>query len=267
MRYLLLFVLLIPFGGNSQSQDSIVHFDNILSIPSPRQTMFLLKDFEVLNDSIYTSDLKPTSSESIRLLRAGFLNTQYVYSKYTDTTLTDSTRFVQFDFSPIFDSTKIQFDQLQTRRKPEPLDSSLVEYFQTYALIQSTTADVEDVQSNYLLHIGEWIEGLYLTSIVAVHEKDKDLKNRIAENSSTLDRVILKLFEFNDPTLQPTIDALKKLQATFTKIKSEYTYKEPTQDSEAKTTTFGSTVKTKVSKGTLIEIKDQLYHLHFIILN
>ena len=124
MRSILALIFCFPFLSFSQISDTLVHFDNMLSLPSPRLMLYQVKDHEVINDSIFIYDLKPNAASSIRILRAGFLSTHEVYNQYTDSTLTDSTRFQHDDFTPIFDSSDVRFDQLISSRKTEnePID-------------------------------------------------------------------------------------------------------------------------------------------------
>lgn len=99
---------------------------------------------------------------------------------------------------------------------------------------------------------GGWVEGLYLTLGTSGSKVDKKVATRMAEQRHTLDNLI-ELHEKMDGE-DELLALLKDLAASYSNIKSEYKFVQPTLDAANKTTYINSSSSVELPDEALQEI-------------
>jgi hypothetical protein len=96
-------------------------------------------------------------------------------------------------------------------------------------------------QASALMIAGGWIEGLYLACKVAEATNSNDIRVRIVEQRSSLDKLIILLDKQNHPDVKPVSEQLKTLKKLFDALpKQQPQPSVVTTDPKTGTTTIGA---------------------------
>jgi len=96
-------------------------------------------------------------------------------------------------------------------------------------------------QASALMIAGGWIEGLYLACKVAEATNSNDIRVRIVEQRSSLDKLVTLLDKQKHPDVQPVADQLKNLKKLFDALpKQQVEPSSVSTDPKTGVTTIGS---------------------------
>lgn len=108
---------------------------------------------------------------------------------------------------------------------------------------------------------GGWVEAMYLTTYVAVEKNDKALYEKIGEQKVVLDQLVILLdFYKNDPHAMELAKQFADLKKTFSEVKIETVYGEPTMEEENGMLVVKDNSKTTISitPETVKKIRDSI---------
>jgi len=203
----------------------VVSAENVfIYIPSPIQTAELLKQagakysVDLVNSpenaSIYTTTAAMALNMGVYgsdLAFAGIFNQSAETIKYMDCTrkMADGLHVL----AAFGDDRKLRLETNINNR-----DSVLSIITDSYWDCDAMLQDNEQSHASALMIAGGWIEGLYLACRVAESTNNNDIRIRIVEQRSSLDKLIILLDkqEHNDVTLIST--QLKELKLIFDKL-------------------------------------------------
>lgn len=118
-----------------------------------------------------------------------------------------------------------------------------------------------------LILAGGWIESLYFACNAAEMTGNKDIKQRIAEQKTTVYNLIKLLTPYySKPEFTLLVDDLMALNELYEQVETNYTYIEPTVDVANKTTTINSTTTIKISKDQLTAISEKIMKMRIDII-
>jgi hypothetical protein len=227
--------------------------DEIISIPSPVQTAFLLKKSGVSYRNDMLNSPKNLSSYSTRFQRSVNLGVYGADLGYT--TIYGQTA----DAMNFINSTKRLADDLGVTNAFNPnlmkrfeanmgiQDSLLTIMGDAYKESNRFFQDSEQEDVGALVLSGGWIEALYFTTIVAKNDGPESVKTRIAEQKGSLENLI-KLLQQNaeEEEVAEFVSELIDLYYLFDEVESTYVWKEPTTDEATKTTIINSTTEASI---------------------
>jgi hypothetical protein len=216
--------------GNTVKNDSatidvnteVVSAENVfVYVPSPIETAGLLKDAGAKYNPEFLSDpsnVSRYSSTASRALNLGIYGTDLAFAgifdqhaetmTYMDCTgkLADGLH-VSSAFSP--DRSKRLEANMNNR------DSVLSIITDSYWDCDALLHDNHEAQASALMIAGGWIEGLYLACKVAESTNSNDIRVRIAEQGSSLDKLVVLLDKQNHVDVKPVATDLRKLKLLF----------------------------------------------------
>lgn len=242
IHYRILFAVMICFAlscgpGSTDTSEStddsavidlnkeVVSAENVfIYIPSPIQTADLIKqagarfDAALLNDpdniSLYTTTASMALNMGIYgsdLAFAGIFNQNAETIKYMDCTrkLADGLHVL----AAFSDDRKTRLEN-NINNRDSVLSIITDSYWDCDAMLQEN----EQAHASALMIAGGWIEGLYLACRVAESTNSNDIRIRIVEQRSSLDKLIVLLDkqEHNDVTAIST--QLKELKVIFDQL-------------------------------------------------
>lgn len=193
-------------------------------IPSPIQTAELLKqagakyDIELLNNPDNFSRYTTTAAMALNmgvygsdLAFAGIFNQPDGITKYMESTrkMADGLH-VMAAFS---DDRKSRLEN-NINNRDSVLNIITDSYWDCDALLQ----DNEQAHASALMIAGGWIEGLYLACRVAERTNSNEIRIRIVEQRSSLDKLIMLLDKQDHEDVVPVATQLKELKDIFDKL-------------------------------------------------
>lgn len=242
IHYKILFAVTICFAlscgpGNNDTSDStddsavidlnkeVVSAENVfIYIPSPIQTADLIKqagarfDKALLNDpdniSLYTTTASMALNMGIYgsdLAFAGIFNQNAETIKYMDCTrkLADGLHVL----AAFSDDRKTRLEN-NINNRDSVLGIITDSYWDCDAMLQEN----EQAHASALMIAGGWIEGLYLACRVAESTNSNDIRIRIVEQRSSLDKLIVLLDKQEHNDVTPISTQLKELKVIFDQL-------------------------------------------------
>ena len=239
--------------------------NEIISIPSPVQTAFLLKKSGSAYRSDMLNDPKKISNYSTRFQRSinlGVYGADLGYATIYDQTA-EAMSFIT--------STKRLADELGVTSafNPELMrrfeanmgiqDSLLTLMGDAYKASNQFFQNSEQEEVGALVLCGGWIEALHFATIVAQNDGHEMVKTRIAEQKGSLLNLI-KLLEKNTEAdeIAEFVAELIDLYYLFDEVESVYTWKEPTTDEDSKTTVVNSVTEASATEDQLSAIASKV---------
>lgn len=205
--------------------NQVVSAENVfIYIPSPIQTAELLKqagakyDVDLLNNPDNFSRYTSTSAMALNmgvygsdLAFAGIFNQPDGITKYMDCTrkMADGLH-VMAAFS---DDRKSRLET-NLNNRDSVLNIITDSYWDCDAMLQ----DNDQAYASALMIAGGWIEGLYLACRVAESTNSNEIRIRIVEQRSSLDKLIILLDKQGHSDVIPVADELRELKAIFDKL-------------------------------------------------
>lgn len=205
--------------------NQVVSAENVfIYIPSPIQTAELLKqagakyDAGLLNAPDNLSRYTSTAALALNmgvygsdLAFAGIFNQQAEITKYMDCTrkLADGLH-VSAAFS---DDRKTSLEN-NINNRDSVLNIITDSYWDCDAMLQ----DNDQAYASALMIAGGWIEGLYLACRVAESTNSNEIRIRIVEQRSSLDKLIILLDKQEHSDVVPVADELRELKVIFDKL-------------------------------------------------
>lgn len=242
IRYRILFVSAICFavscGQNTNevseegTDSSVIDLNNevvsaenvFIYIPSPIQTADLLKqagakyDADLLNNPDNTSLYTTTASMALNmgvygsdLAFAGIFNQNAETIKFMDCTrkMADGLHVL----AAFSDDRKARLEA-NINNRDSVLSIITDSYWDCDAMLQEN----EQSHASALMIAGGWIEGLYLACRVAESTNNNDIRIRIVEQRSSLDKLIILLDKQDHNDVVAISTQLKELKAIFDKL-------------------------------------------------
>jgi hypothetical protein len=225
----------------------VVSAENVfVYVPSPIETAGLLKDAgakynpDLLNVPQNVSKYSTTASRALNL---GVYGTDLAFAGIFDQ---HSETMVYMDctgklaealhVSAAFNADRSKRLEANMNNRDTVLSIITDSYWDCDALLHEN----HQPQASALMIAGGWVEGLYLACKVAQETNNNDIRIRIAEQRSSLDKLILLLDKQNHSDVQPVVADLKKLKFLFDGLPKP-PEKSPvvTTDSKSGVTTIG----------------------------
>lgn len=219
--------------ANNTAEDSsiidlnkeVVSAENVfIYIPSPIQTAELLKqagakyNLDLVNSpdnaSIYTTTASMALNMGVYgsdLAFAGIFNQNAETIKFMDCTrkMADGLHVL----AAFSDDRKLRLENNINNR-----DSVLSIITDSYWDCDAMLQDNEQPHASALMIAGGWIEGLYLACRVAESTNNNDIRIRIVEQRSSLDKLIILLDKQEHNDVTPISTELKELKVIFDKL-------------------------------------------------
>lgn len=225
----------------------VVSAENVfVYVPSPIETAGLLKDAgakydpDLLNIPQNVSKYSTTASRALNLgvygtdlAFAGIFDQHSETMLYMDCTgkLADA-----LHVSSAFNADRTKRLEANMNNRDTVLSIITDSYWDCDALLHEN----HQPQASALMIAGGWVEGLYLACKVAEETNNNDIRIRIAEQRSSLDKLIVLLDKQHHSDVQPVVDELKKLKVLFDALpKPSATSPVVTTDSKSGVTTIG----------------------------
>lgn len=139
-------------------------------------------------------------------------------------------------------------------------DSMLVLVTEAYRKGDNFLKENERTEISALILAGGWVESLYFAAKLANDKGSPDLKERIAEQHSSLGTLIelLSKYKDEDEIYMVLINHFIELQEIYTNIQTNYEFVEPVTDPEKKLTIIQSNSQSSLDDETLRMILDKV---------
>lgn len=217
-------------SGDQAKEDSspldlnqeVVSAENVfVYVPSPIETAGLLKSAgakynkDLLNDPKNVSKYSSTSALALNLgiygtdlAFAGIFDQHAETMVYMNCTgkLADALH-VSAAFSP---DRQSRLESNMNNR-----DSVLSIITDSYWDCDALLHENRQQQASALMIAGGWIEGLYLACKIAEETNSNEIRVRIVEQRSSLDKLVVLLDKQNNPDVKPVADQLRQLKVLF----------------------------------------------------
>jgi hypothetical protein len=237
-------------GSDSSTIDmnqDVVSAENVfVYVPSPIETAGLLKDAgakydaDILSLPQHVSRYSTTASQALNL---GVYGTDLAFAGIFDQHA--ETMLYMDCTSKLADALHISsaFNAERSRRLEANMnnrDSVLSIITDTYWDCDALLHENHQPQASALMIAGGWIEGLYLACKVAEETNNNEIRIRIAEQRSSLDKLIVLLDKQHHADVEPVAVELKKLKVLFDALpKSSGKSPNTTTDVSTGVTTIG----------------------------
>jgi hypothetical protein len=255
------------------TQSAIINLSGeLFSIPSPIQTAFLIKNSgapynkDVLNQASKSSQYSTNFSKALNLgIYGADLGYVTIYEKTQDATnyLIAAKKLADdLDISGAFDKSTMERFQKNLGNKDSILVLVGVAYRSSDAYLK--TNDRSDISG--LVLAGGWIESLYFASYLHNIKANEEVKQRIAEQKTSLASLIKLLTQYySQPEYTELIDKLNDLSSVYEGVEFKYIYEKPTVDVENKTTTINSKTEVKISTEQIESINQKIKEIRNMI--
>lgn len=264
-------LLNVGCGGNHEDNQSsfadstsntILKVNNkIFSIPSPLQTAILIKRCgvkykrDLLNDPNKSEHYVSNFSKAINL---GIYGTDLGYVAIYDQKQ-DALGFMKsaksltegLGISDVFSGSMM--DRLNKNFNDK--DSLLALISDAYGSTNAYLNHNEQNDISGLVLTGGWIESLYLTTEIYNVGLDDEIKRRIAEQKTSLERVISILKPFGEkPEYADLITNMKKLSTIYQNVNFNNTFVQASTDSKKRLTVVNSKTEINITDEQMKEI-------------
>lgn len=214
-----------PADGDSSQIDlnkEVVSAENVfVYVPSPIETASLLKEAgakynkDLLNSPQNVSKYSSTASQALNL---GIYGTDLafagIFDQHAETMIYMNCTGKLADalhVSSAFSSDRNTRLESNMNNRDSVLSIITDSYWDCDALLHEN----HQQQASALMIAGGWIEGLYLACKVAEETNSNDIRVRIVEQRSSLDKLIVLLDKQNHPDVKPVTEELRKLKILF----------------------------------------------------
>jgi hypothetical protein len=212
-------------GNDSSTIDvnqDVVSAENVfVYVPSPIETAGLLKDAgakynaDILNLPQNVSRYSTTAAQALNL---GVYGTDLAFAGIFDQHA--ETMLYMDCTSKLADALHVSaaFNEDRSRRLEANMnnrDSVLSIITDTYWDCDALLHENHQPQASALMIAGGWIEGLYLACKVAEETNSNEIRIRIAEQRSSLDKLIVLLDKQHHADVEPVAADLKKLKVLY----------------------------------------------------
>lgn len=253
------------------SQDVVSAENVFVYVPSPIETASLLRDAgakynaDLLNLPQNVSKYSTTASRALNLgvygtdlAFAGIFDQHAETILYMDCTgkLADA-----LHVSSAFSADRNARLEGNMNNRDSVLSIITDSYWDCDALLHEN----RQPQASALMIAGGWIEGLYLACKVAEATNSNDIRIRIAEQGSSLDKLVVLLDKQHHSDVQPVADNLRKLKILFDALpKASKTSPNVTTDNQSGVTTIGDDSSIPTNSLNSLEFKNILDQVSFI---
>jgi hypothetical protein len=228
--------------------DEVVSAENVfVYVPSPIETASLLKgagakyNKDLLNQPQNVSNFSSTASKALNL---GIYGTDLafagIFDQHAETMIYMNCTGKLADalhVSAAFSNDRHTRLEHNMNNRDSVLSIITDSYWDCDALLHEN----HQQQASALMIAGGWIEGLYLACKVAEETNSNDIRVRIVEQRSSLDKLIILLDKQDHPDVKPVADDLRKLKILFDALpKSSDKSPEVSTDEQSGVTTIGS---------------------------
>ncbi|MDQ3109673.1 MAG: hypothetical protein M3R17_07230 [Bacteroidota bacterium] len=203
------------------NQDVISAENVFVYVPSPIETAGLLKDA----GAKYNADLLSPpqnasrySTTAAKALNLGIYGTDLafagIFDQHAETMLyMDCTGKIAdaLHVSPAFNMERSKRMEANMNNRDSVLSIITDTYWDCDALLHEN----HQAHASALMIAGGWIEGLYLACKVAEETNSNEIRIRIAEQRSSLDKLIVLLDKQNHADITPVLAELKKLKVLY----------------------------------------------------
>ncbi len=228
------------------NQDVVSAENVFVYVPSPIETAGLLKDAGakynagLLNLPQNVSRYSTTASQALNLGVYGTdLSFAGIFDQHAETMLyMDCTGKLAdaLHVSPAFSLDRSKRMEANMNNRDSVLSIITDTYWDCDALLHEN----HQAQASALMIAGGWIEGLYLACKVAEETNNNDIRIRIAEQRSSLDKLIILLDKQNHPDVEPVLLELRELKALYDALpKTSASSPVTSTDAESGVTTIG----------------------------
>lgn len=258
----------LPPVDSTQSGIIVDVGGEIFSIPSPIQTAFLIKG----SGATYSKDILNAPGKSAqystnfaKALNLGIYGADLGYVTIYDQTqdaigyLNSAKKLAdELGVSGAFDTQTLERFQKNLGNKDSMLVLVGVAYRSSDAYLKNN--DRRDVSG--LVLAGGWIESLYFATNVYKTKPNEDVKQRIAQQKSSLQSLIKLLTPFySQPEYTEFIDNLNDLSTVFDGVEFQYKYEKPTTDADKKMTTINSRTEVKITPEQIESISQKIKNI------
>lgn len=239
--------------------------DEIISIPSPVQTAFLLKKSgasyrnDILNSPNNISKYSTRFQKSINLgVYGADLGYTTIYGQTAEAiSFINSTKKLAADLGVTSAFNPTLMSRFESNMGIQ--DSLLTIMGDAYQESNRFFQDSKQLDVGALVLYGGWIEALYFSTVIAKSDGTESVKTRIAEQKGSLENLI-KLLQQNAEAeeIAEFVSELIELYYLFDQIESAYVWKEPTTDEATKTTTINSSTESSIKDEQINAISDKV---------
>jgi hypothetical protein len=237
-----------PGDSTGGANSDVVSAENVfVYVPSPIETAGLLKESgakynkDFLNAPQNVSKYSNTASEALNL---GVYGTDLafagIFEQHSETMVYMNCTGKMADALHVASAfSGDRSDRLQNNMNNRDSVLSIItdSYWDCDALFHENSQG----QASALMIAGGWIEGLYLACKVAEATNSNDIRIRIVEQRSSLDKLVFLLDKQNHPDVKPVSDQLKTLKILFDALpKQKVEPSTVTTDPTSGVTTIGS---------------------------
>ncbi len=244
----------------------------IISIPSPIQTAFLINkvgspfDKSMLNP---TSQLTSYSTKFLKALNLGVYGADLGYVTMYDQTqdalsYMNSVKKLADDLgvSSAFNPALMQRFQANFGKKDSMLSLVSIAYRQSDNYLKNNKQN--DLSG--LILTGGWVETMHFVTNVLKSKDNEEIKRRIAEQKTTVQSILKLLSPYaSDKQYADLIAKFNDLSAAFEGIEIKYTYQKPIVDADKKMTTITSSSEVKISAEQIKTITEKILAIRALI--
>jgi len=246
----------------------------VFSIPSPIQTAMLIKNAgtnynkDILNEPSRVTNYSTSFKKAINLgVYGADLGYVTMYGQTQDAfSFLTAVKSISDDLgiSSAFDLELVErFEQNIGNQ-----DSLLALVSDAYKSSDRYLKENKQNDIGGLILAGGWIESLYFASNAVEMTDNADIKQRIAEQKTTVLNLIKLLTPYySKPEFTELVNDLKALNELYEKVESNYTYIKPTVDVENKITTINSTTDIKMTEDQLTAISEKIMKMRIDIIS
>ena len=239
--------------------------NKIFSIPSPLQTALLIKNCAVK----YKKDLlsNPDKADHYvsnfsKAINLGVFGTDLGYVTIYDQKQ-DAFGYMKaaksltegLGISDVFNSALIE----RLNKNFNDKDSLLSLISDAYGSTNAYLNKNEQNDISGLVLVGGWIESLYLTTEIYAVGQNEDLKRRIAEQKTSLDRIVSLLKPYSDKPEYANLTAgLDSLSGVFQNVSFTNTFVQASTDSKKKLTVVNCKTEINITDEQIKEISNNI---------
>jgi len=246
----------------------------VFSIPSPIQTAMLVKSAgtnynkDILNEPSRVKNYSTTFKKAINL---GVYGADLAYVTMFDQAQ-DAISFLTAVKSIADDlGVSSAFDLEVVERFEQNIgnqDSLLALVSDAYKTSDRYLKENQQNDIGGLILAGGWIESLYFASNAVELTDNADIKQRIAEQKTTVYNLIKLLTPYySKAEFTSLVDDLKELNELYEQVEYNYIYIKPTVDVANKTTTINSSTTIKISEDQLNAISEKIMKMRIYIIS
>lgn len=239
--------------------------NQIFSIPSPIQSSLLIKkcgvayNKAILNNPDNAEKYATDFSKALNLgIYGGDLGYAATYEQKKDINnymKSAKTLSEGLNITNAFDMHTIE----RLERNLGNKDSMLAMIGDIYSMTNSYLKNNEQADISSLILVGGWIESMYLTAEIYQLSKNEDLKQRIAEQKPSLERVINLLRPYRQKDgFTDLFNDINTLTAVYDSISFNNSYVQATTDSKNKTTVINSQTEVSITDVQIADISAKI---------